>query len=262
MYKTILFIFLAGLLGLTACGGRSPGKLPKISGHRGVSSIAPENTLASLDSCIKYGVEYMECDVCISKDSVFYVLHDSTLDRTTNGRGLISEWLSQDIDTLDAGSWFGAEFKGVRVPRLVEVLRKAKRHNVNITIDYRTGDWRKMMELIRAEGMEDSCTFTFWDENDVIAFRAFAPEVKTLQAYVKGRAELDDVVVRLQPNIAVIRMDSLTREIVEACRERKLQVLALSLGSKDADAEARKAIELGVDILAVDQPDQIIKKFR
>lgn len=262
MYKTILFIFLAGLLGLTACGDRTSGKLPKISGHRGASSIAPENTLASLDSCIKYGVEYMECDVCISKDSVFYVLHDSTLDRTTNGTGLIREWLSKDIDTLDAGSWFGAKFKGVRVPRLADVLRKAKKHNVNITIDYRSGDWRKMMELIRKEGMEDRCTFTFWDENDVIAFRAFAPEVKTLQAYVKSPAKLDDVVARLQPNIAVIRVDSLTPELMKVCRERNLQVLALSLGSNDADGDARKAIALGVDILAVDRPDQIIKKFR
>lgn len=262
MYRNFSFIFLAGLLGLTACAGGSSGKLPKISGHRGASSVAPENTLASLDSCIKYGVDYMECDICISKDSVFYLLHDSTLDRTTNGTGLISEWLSQDIDTLDAGSWFGAEFKGVRVPRLADVLRAAKQHRVDITIDYRSGDWHKMMELIRAEGMEGRCTFTFWKDSDVIAFRAFAPEVKTLQAYVKGFSELNDVVIKMQPNIAVIRIDSLTRELVEACRERKLQVMALSLGSEYADADTRKAIDLGVDILAVDQPDQVIKKFR
>lgn len=74
------------------------------SAHRGAATIAPENTMASVDSCIKYGVGNIECDVCISKDSVFYVLHDSTLDRTTNGTGAISQWLSTDIDTLDAGS--------------------------------------------------------------------------------------------------------------------------------------------------------------
>lgn len=71
-----------------------PIRLPELSGHRGADCIAPENTLASADSCIKYKIDFMECDICISKDSVFYLLHDSTLDRTTNGTGLIREWLS------------------------------------------------------------------------------------------------------------------------------------------------------------------------
>ncbi len=261
--KRVIFLgFITGLLCLTACGEASPGKQLKVSGHRGASGIAPENTLASLDSCIKYGIDYMECDVRISKDSVFYLLHDSTLDRTTNGTGLLREWLSKDIDTLDAGSWFGEEFKGMRVPRLADVLRKAKRNNVNITIDYRSGEWCKMMSLIRAEGMEDRCAFTFWDENDVKAFRAFAPEVKTLQAYIKNKAELDEVVNRLKPNIAVIRMDSLTRELVKACHQHKLEVLALSLGKENAESDARKAIEMGADILAIDCPEKIVKKFR
>ena len=93
-----------------------PVRLPELSGHRGADCIAPENTLASADSCIKYKIDFMECDICISKDSVFYLLHDSTLDRTTNGTGLIREWLSADIDTLDAGSWFGEKFSGQCVP--------------------------------------------------------------------------------------------------------------------------------------------------
>lgn len=250
------------LLCLTACGGGKSTQLPKISAHRGLSSVAPENTLAALDSCIKYKVEYMECDVRISKDSVFYILHDSTLERTTNGTGEISEWMSHDIDTLDAGSWFGEEFKGVRVPRFVDVLRKAKQHDVCITIDYRSGDWHQMMELIRSEGMEDRCTFTFWDQNDVVAFRAFAPEVKTLQAYVKNINELDAVVKKFRPNIAVVRVDSLDDKLMEACRDRQLQVLALSIKSRRPDADIRKAIDLGVDILAVDRPELFIKRFR
>lgn len=84
---------LLSIILLTAGCSQRPAattKIPLTSAHRGAATIAPENTMASVDSCIKYGVGNIECDVCISKDSVFYVLHDSTLDRTTNGTGAIS----------------------------------------------------------------------------------------------------------------------------------------------------------------------------
>lgn len=85
---------LLSIILLTAGCSQRPAattKIPLTSAHRGAATIAPENTMASVDSCIKYGVGNIECDVCISKDSVFYVLHDSTLDRTTNGTGAISQ---------------------------------------------------------------------------------------------------------------------------------------------------------------------------
>ena len=124
---------LLSIILLTAGCSQRPAattKIPLTSAHRGAATIAPENTMASVDSCIKYGVGNIECDVCISKDSVFYVLHDSTLDRTTNGTGAISQWLSADIDTLDAGSWFAPRFAGQRVLRLTDLLRKAKEHGL------------------------------------------------------------------------------------------------------------------------------------
>lgn len=258
--KVIITLFLCIAALLAACKPQSGG--PKVSAHRGAAYIAPENTLAALDSCIKYGIDYMECDVCISKDSVFYLLHDSTLDRTTNGTGVIGEWRSQDIDTLDAGSWFGEEFKGVRVPRFSEVLRRAKQHNLGITVDYRTGDFNKLLELIRAEGMLERCMFTFWNEEDTKAFRALAPEVNTLQAYVKNEEELDEVVAKIKPDVAVVRIDSLTRGLVVECRRRNLQVLALALGTDGVEAKMRKAIELGADVVATDRAELFVKKFR
>lgn len=145
---------LLSIILLTAGCSQRPAattKIPTTSAHRGAATIAPENTMASVDSCIKYGVGNIECDVCISKDSVFYVLHDSTLDRTTNGTGAISQWLSADIDTLDAGSWFAPRFAGQRVLRLTDLLRKAKEHGLRITIDYRNGGLHQLLNLIKDE---------------------------------------------------------------------------------------------------------------
>lgn len=259
--KVILTLLLAGMAALFgACLPDNGG--PQVSAHRGAAYLAPENTLAALDSCIKYGIDYMECDVCISKDSVFYLLHDSTLDRTTNGTGDIGDWLSQDIDTLDAGAWFGEEFSGQRVPRLEDVLRRAKQHNLGITVDYRSGDFEKLLELVRSEGMLERCMFTFWDDEDTKAFRALAPEVTGLQAYVKSVDELDDVVTKFRPDVAVIRIESLTREFIVECRRRNLQVLVLSLGMDDVEEKMQKAVSLGVDVVATDRAEVFVKKFR
>lgn len=236
--------------------------LPEVSGHRGADAIAPENTLASLDSCIKYGVEWMECDVCISRDSVFYILHDWTLDRTTDGTGNISKRTSDYIDRLDAGSWFGEEWKGLHVPRFEEVLRKAREGGIGITVDYRSGDLHELLGLIRREGMLDRCCFTFSNEADAAEFRRIAPEIRTLQAYVKDAKDFERVMRELSPDIAVFQMDDLTADLVALCHGRGVKVLGLALGLGNKTKLNEKAIELGVDILATDRPEEFIKRYR
>lgn len=249
------------LIAAYGCQAVGYAEVPAVSGHRGANAIAPENTLASADSCIKYGVGNMECDVCISKDSVFYLLHDSTLDRTTNGTGLIRDRLSADIDTLDAGSWFGPEFAGQRVPRFADLLRKARQSGMSLTVDFRDGDMRKLLELIKEEGMLENCNFSFYDEGDAKRFRAIAPEVKTLQAYVRSIGQLERVVGELKPNIAVVHIDSLAPEFMRRCRAHNLQVVALVLGLDDKTEDNRKAVELGVDIVATDRPETFVMKY-
>lgn len=257
--------FIVVIVSLFTIGCHQPNmksiKIPVTSGHRGANAIAPENTMASADSCIKYGVDYMECDVCISKDSVFYLLHDSILDRTTNGKGNIGNWLSTDIDTLDAGSWFGSEFVGQRVLRFSDLLNKAKKSGLRVTVDYRNGDLRKLISLIKSKGMLEHCNFTFAHEEDIKLFRQLEPEVKTLQAYVKSEEDLKRVVTELKPNIAVAWLDALTPEFIQKCREYNLQVMALVLGLDDKTEDNQKAVDLGVDVIATDRPEQFIMKY-
>lgn len=94
----------------------------EIVAHRGANSLAPENTLSAIRHCLELGVEYIELDVRQSRDGVFYNFHNSILERTTNGRGLLCDQMSHTIDSLDAGINFGHQFAGERVPRIDEVL--------------------------------------------------------------------------------------------------------------------------------------------
>lgn len=90
--------------------------------HRGANWLAPENTVASAYAALDNGATWIEVDVRPSKDGVLYNMHDPSLNRTTNGHGLIGDMMSADIDRLDAGSWFGTEFAGTHVPRIAEML--------------------------------------------------------------------------------------------------------------------------------------------
>jgi glycerophosphoryl diester phosphodiesterase len=91
-------------------------------GHRGASGACPENTLAAFRKAIDLGADMVELDCQLTRDGEVVVIHDEALDRTTSGRGPVSERTLTEIRALDAGSWFSRAFAGERVPTLVEVV--------------------------------------------------------------------------------------------------------------------------------------------
>ena len=97
-----------------------PPPLPNIIGHRGVAGHAPENTLASIRETATMGLAWVEFDVMMTKDGELVLIHDETLDRTTDGRGRVPEMPLAALKQLDAGAWFDTRFKGERIPTLAE----------------------------------------------------------------------------------------------------------------------------------------------
>ncbi len=257
-------LICAVLVAVTGCGAAryaSSSRLPEISGHRGANDIAPENTLASADSCIRYGIDVMECDVTVSKDGVFYVLHDYTLDRTTNGSGYTYEHPASYLETLDAGSWFGEAWKGQKLLKFQDLLKRAKKNGLDVTVDYRKGDFKDLVALIKKEGMLKRTYFTFSKAEDCIEFRRLFPKVKTLQGYANTIEEVDLAIEQYQPNIIVCWVENMNQEFVDYCHKRGCKVLALVLGMDDKTADNRKAVELGVDVVATDRPKDFKNQF-
>ncbi len=95
---------------------------PVITGHRGFQERYPENTMASFAAAVEAGADVIEMDVHLTRDGVPVIIHDETVDRTTDGRGRVGEMLLKEIRQLDAGRWFGPQFAAERVPTLQEVL--------------------------------------------------------------------------------------------------------------------------------------------
>lgn len=109
--------------------------LPQIFAHRGFSSKAPENTMIAFKESLCYEIDGIELDVQMSKDNKLVVIHDETLERTTNGTGFVKDYTYDELSCLDAGSWFSNNFTGEKIPLLEEVLELIRRHDILINIE-------------------------------------------------------------------------------------------------------------------------------
>lgn len=107
-----------------AFAAETPGDLRKVDNvaHRGASAYAPENTIAAFDKAVEMKADYIEIDVQRSKDGKLVVIHDTTVDRTTDGSGKVGNLTFKELRNLDAGSWKGEQFTGAQIPTFDEIL--------------------------------------------------------------------------------------------------------------------------------------------
>ena len=126
--------------------------MTKIFAHRGSKGTHPENTLASFKEAVRVGSDGIELDVHLTKDGHLVVIHDETVDRTTNGTGEIRNLTLAEIKELDAGSWVNATFAGEKIPTLEEVLLllKGLGFNGQLNIELKT-------DVIQYKGLVEKC---------------------------------------------------------------------------------------------------------
>lgn len=153
---------------------------PKLVCHRGASRLAPENTFAAADLALDNGAQIIELDVRESADGILYVMHDQTLDRTTDGSGPIQYHTSKQIDALDAGRWFAPEFEGLRVPRLDAYLDHLKSRGAGAYVEIKWCDTDRCAAiLLETDMIDDSFTFSFKPEMRT-SMRAAAPDLRQM----------------------------------------------------------------------------------
>lgn len=154
---------------------------PIVIGHRGAAGEAPENTLASFALALKQGAEGIELDVHISKDGEIVVCHDPTLDRTTNGSGLICEKSWDEIKLLDAGSWFSEAYIGERVPLLSEVFDLVPRGiliNVEVKHAYEGQMEKELLAFLRERGRLEDVVISSFDHKVIRRIKQAEPGVR------------------------------------------------------------------------------------
>lgn len=155
---------------------------PILFAHRGDLANAPENTLPSFQQAIQKGADGVELDVKITSDRHVIVIHDSSVDRTSDGKGKISSFTLEAIRKLDAGSWFHEKFKGVQIPLLEEVFEtvgKDRLINIELT-NYSTprdGLVDKVCELIKRHGNQKQIIFSSFFASNLKRGAYLLPEI-------------------------------------------------------------------------------------
>lgn len=223
--------------------------------HRGDNGYAPENTIAAAQRCIDMGVEYLEFDVRRSSDGVHYVLHDPTLDRTTNGTGAIRSATSDQVDALDAGSWFSEAFAGEPVPRL-EALLDFCRGKIKLYFDVKDADLEYLVKVVRERGLEKDSFFWFGSTTMARRFREITGDLElkinagTPEAARAAKRDFNATLIECGA-------DDLTPEFIETCRELGLRIMVRE-GRPD-EAAYRRTIEAGADLINLDHPELFIR---
>ncbi len=113
---------------------------PGVVSHRGAKHLAPENTLPAITAALNAGAEFVEIDLRRTRDDQIVLIHDPTVDRTTNGAGRVSEFSFAQLRSMDAGSWFAPQFAGVKVPAFAEAMAVLEPAPVSVLIELKD-DW-------------------------------------------------------------------------------------------------------------------------
>jgi glycerophosphoryl diester phosphodiesterase len=152
-------------------------------GHRGASHDAPQNTLAAFRLANQYGADGYELDVHLTRDGVPVVIHDFSVDKTTDGAGPVAGFTLEELKRLDAGVKFSPRFAGERIPTLAEVLDVLEPHMI-VNVELKTtsladnGLERATIDLIRARGLQDRVILSSFNPFSLLRVRKVAPELK------------------------------------------------------------------------------------
>ncbi len=261
---------LFGMLFLAATGAVAADK-PTIAivGHRGEPKGHPENTLPSFEACIRAGTGF-ELDVRRTKDGHLVVLHDATLDRTTNSMGKVEEISLADLKKLDAGSKFDAKFVGNRVPELREVftlLSKHQRPAGLVCIDLKINDGKveaDVVKLAKEAGVLDKLLFIGTAiTNEDVRKRVRAADARAHVACLADKPEgLTAALEDKHSDWAYLRFIP-TAEQMKAIRKAGKKVILVGplVMGKEPD-NWKKGIAAGVDALLTDYPREARELLR
>lgn len=227
--------------------------------HRGFSSQFPENTLLSFQKALDLGVGWLELDLQLTRDGHLIVLHDRTVDRTTDGSGQAVDLTLDEIKGLDAGGWLAPEFASQRIPTFEEVIEGLDPPAILVAeLKFAGNDGiQSVIDLINERDASDRVVISSFDLEKLPAVKTLAPELPTtalLKTDGTSPQEKIDLARELGVDTLGPRCMDITRELVEAAHEAGLLVRAWGLG-RDQGEEMRRLIDLGIDGMTTDCPD-------
>ena len=243
---------------------------PIIFAHRGASRYAPENTLSAFQLAFEQGARAIELDVKLSRDGEVVVFHDLTLDRTTNGKGLLKDFSFDELNQLDAGSYFHQKFHNEKIPTLSQVLDLVNgKYLVNIELtNYSTlGDEliSKVAVIVKKKSVQNSIIFSSFSPGNIFKIKRELPEVPAallIPPGIIGSIMQSDLYRRISPEFIHVHIQSIKKGSIDREHRRHRRV---NVWTVNEESQMQYLISAGVDGIFTDDPPlalQVIGKNR
>lgn len=241
----------------------------RVYAHRGVSSMAPENTMGAFVKCLDYGIDWFEFDVTMASDGSLMVIHDDMLNRTTSGRGKVVEKTFAELRVLDAGVWFAESFRFERIPELATVIDFMNNTGLGANLELKAypagNDSRENFvkaALVALQKLRDGnkILVSSFDHDLLAAFAKECPQVKT--GYLLEAAEVCDPAEPWRERAAEIGcsaihpgLDGLTADDVQRFRAAGYEVNVWTVNDRQTAEQLR---EWGVNGVFSDRPQDLL----
>jgi glycerophosphoryl diester phosphodiesterase len=231
--------------------------------HRGASGHAPENTFAAFRKAIAMGAGFIETDLQLSRDARLVAIHDATVNRTTNGQGAVHDLTLAELRRLDAGSWFGSEFAGERIPTIEEILDFAKKHDVVFYLELKpSGSWggeHALISALRESGEIARTVVISFDPAILANVRNIEPTVMTGLLFEGQISDPLAKAIEIGARQLAVRGSLVTPRLLKEARQRDLQVVCWTVNHP---GHMRLLMEAGIDGIISDYPDRLLELTR
>jgi len=278
----VLFILYAVLFFLAEPAPDHPYFMPDhflVIAHRGGSSLGPESTLYTFQHAVDLGTDVLEMDVQSTKDGHLVVLHDRTVDRTTDATGPVENYTLAELKKLDAayhwspdnGRTYPLRNKDVKIPTLAEVFEAFPKTRMNIEIkDTKASVIPSLCRLIRDHHMSNKVMVASFDASVLKEIRSECPKVATSAGFTEAFLFYYLQKIRLEsvysPKAQAMQMPEIhdgrqvvNRRFVEAAHDRNMRVHVWTINDIDS---MKRYLKIGVDGIMTDYPDRLIELIK
>lgn len=263
LQKIILSASLSCLT-FIAFGQQTAAPLPKsknkfvVIAHRGSHLVKPENTIASIEEAIQFGVDYVEIDLRTTKDGYLVLSHNETVDGRTNGKGRVQDLTLAEIKQLTVNSTDGIVY---RVPEFKEVLKTCK-NKINIYLDFKDADAAQAYKEIQAAGMEKNILVYINKGEQYPAWRKIAPKMP-LMTGIHGTINTTEDLEKALKQMPIEATDNISDPAMISFLKEKGVSVFLDVQNKEETPEKwNNAISKGVQGVQTDHPEALIKYLK
>lgn len=244
--------------------------MKNIIAHRGMSSLAPENTLSAFALCAEHGIKWVECDLDILADNTVVLSHDDTLDRCTDRTGSLYDLSSVDLQDIDAGSWFSDDYIGERIPTLSKFIELINVHQLNVNLEIKSSKegWsqserliKEVLNLLKNINKDSEILISSFNHQLLREFKLQSPETAVACLFDKDSIHSDWLSHMQACEAMVINVEDegLTKEQIIEFKKQGYEVNVYTVNSL---SRANQLFNWGVDGIFTDIAQDFPKRYR